>query len=291
MFIDTQDAFNTPPMLKDLRADPVLSDVIPNGSQLFASAEPIQIQTHIHRSDPIVFTTYPESAYQWLVEVLDGLIDFGNQHGHYGVINLTEDEYEWLDNVLEELVYSVGDNENHPLTPLMELVIRLINDYEDNYVPKLTEQSPKLAEKETFETGTEDDRAAYAFFSIGFLLYQGKRIEKALFAYSNAITLKHNFWEVLYNRGITCNSLNQYEKALIDFNEVIELNPDFPDAYYSRGITLFNLDQHDKAKDDFNKAIELDTKFVDAYYNRGVMNLESGNYSEAFADFNKAQFS
>ena len=40
--------------------------------------------------------TFSESAYQWLVEVLDGLIEFGNRHGNFGVINLTEDEYEWL---------------------------------------------------------------------------------------------------------------------------------------------------------------------------------------------------
>lgn len=224
-------------------------------------SEPIQTQTHIHRCTPVVSTTYAESAYQWLVEVLDGLIDFGNQHGHYGVINLTEDEYEWLDDVLEELIYSVGENENHILAPLMEFVTRLISSYEDTYVPKLTEQSPKLAEKRTIEIGTEDDLAAHAFFSIGFLLYQGKRIEKALSSYNKAIALKHNFWEVLYNRGITCNRLNQYEKALIDFAEVIKLNPDFPDVYYSRGITLFNLDQQA---------------------------LESGNYTDALFDFQTA---
>ncbi len=68
MLMDIHDAFNTPPMLKDLRADPVLSDVIPSDSQLFASADPIPIRAHIHRSVPVVSTTYPESAYQWLVE-------------------------------------------------------------------------------------------------------------------------------------------------------------------------------------------------------------------------------
>lgn len=77
-------------------------------SQLSANSEPIQTQIHFHLSVPAEFTTYSESAYQWLVEVLDGLIDFGNQHGNYGVINLTEDEYEWLDGVLGELIYSVN---------------------------------------------------------------------------------------------------------------------------------------------------------------------------------------
>ena len=39
-----------------------------------------------------------------------------------------ENEYQWLDEVLEELIYSVGDNENHILSPLMEFVIRLITN-------------------------------------------------------------------------------------------------------------------------------------------------------------------
>ena len=101
-----------------------------------------------------------------------------------------------LDEVLEELIYSVGENENHILASLMEFITRLISSYEDTYVPKLTEQSSNLAENVTIETGTEDEIAAYAFLSIGFLLYQGKRIEKALSAYNKAIDLKHNFWEV-----------------------------------------------------------------------------------------------
>ena len=87
MLMDTQDAFNASSILTNLGSDFAPSDVIPSSSQLFASAEPIQIQAHIRRSVPAVLTTYPESAYQWLVEVLDGLINFGNRHGHYGVIN------------------------------------------------------------------------------------------------------------------------------------------------------------------------------------------------------------
>ena len=92
----------------------MLSDVITT-TQLFVNSEPIQTQRHLHQSASVEFTIYSESAYQWLVEVLDGLIDFGNRHGNYGVINLIDDEYEWLDEVLEELIYSVGENENHIL--------------------------------------------------------------------------------------------------------------------------------------------------------------------------------
>ena len=121
----------------------LLTDVVPSMPQLLDNSKPLQTRT----SEPAVPSPYPETAYQWLVEVLDELIDFGRRHGHYGVINLSEDEYQWLDDVLEELICSVGENENHPLAPLMEFIIRLIANYEDTYVPKLTERFPELAEK------------------------------------------------------------------------------------------------------------------------------------------------
>ena len=39
-----------------------------------------------------------------------------------GHIKLTEDEYQWLYGILEKLIFSIGENENHPLAPLMEFV-------------------------------------------------------------------------------------------------------------------------------------------------------------------------
>ncbi|MCE2402899.1 hypothetical protein J4G08_18700 [Candidatus Poribacteria bacterium] len=198
---------------------PAFFNVTSNRFQMYKGFEPV----HIYQSLPVMPITYPESAHQCLAVVLDELIDFGNRHGHYGTINLTENEYEWLDNVLEELIYSVGENENHLLAPLMEFIIRLINDYEDTYVPKLTEQTPNLAEEGITKTETEDELAAYAFFGIGFLLYQGKRTEQALSAYGKAITLKPDFWEIYANRGMAKIELNRIDEAKSDFQTALKL--------------------------------------------------------------------
>ncbi|MBM3238611.1 hypothetical protein FJZ31_20135 [Candidatus Poribacteria bacterium] len=58
---------------------------------------------------PVVFVPHVESEYQRLVAVLDTLIDV------------------------------VGENENHPLASLMEVIGVLIEKYEDEHVPELTE--------------------------------------------------------------------------------------------------------------------------------------------------------
>lgn len=58
---------------------------------------------------PVVFVPHAESEYRRLVAVLDDLIDL------------------------------VGENEDHPLASLMEVIGVLIEKYEDEFVPELTE--------------------------------------------------------------------------------------------------------------------------------------------------------
>ena len=58
---------------------------------------------------PVVFVPHAEGEYQRLVAVLDDLIDV------------------------------VGEDENHPSASLMEVIGMLIEKYEDEHVPELTE--------------------------------------------------------------------------------------------------------------------------------------------------------
>ncbi len=58
---------------------------------------------------PVVFVPHAESEYKRLVAVLDDLIDV------------------------------VGENEDHPLASLMEVIGVLVEKYEDEYIPELTE--------------------------------------------------------------------------------------------------------------------------------------------------------
>ena len=51
---------------------------------------------------------------------------------------LTPKDYEMLITMLDDLIDVVGENENHILVPLMDLIGGLIETYEDKYVPELT---------------------------------------------------------------------------------------------------------------------------------------------------------
>jgi HTH-type transcriptional regulator/antitoxin HigA len=51
----------------------------------------------------------------------------------------TESEYQLLVALLDTLIDTLGEDENHPLASLMEVVGVLIEKYEDEHVPEVTD--------------------------------------------------------------------------------------------------------------------------------------------------------
>ena len=49
----------------------------------------------------------------------------------------TEADYDRLVSVLDRLIDRVGEDQNHPLASLMEVVGALIENYESEYIPEL----------------------------------------------------------------------------------------------------------------------------------------------------------
>lgn len=50
----------------------------------------------------------------------------------------SEAEYKEAVRLLDNLIDSVGEDENHPLASLMEILGLLIEKYEDDHVPEIT---------------------------------------------------------------------------------------------------------------------------------------------------------
>jgi HTH-type transcriptional regulator/antitoxin HigA len=51
---------------------------------------------------------------------------------------LTHSDYEILVMMLDDLIDVVGENENHILALLMDLISEFVEIYEDKHIPKLT---------------------------------------------------------------------------------------------------------------------------------------------------------
>ncbi len=260
MLTNTQTAQNVPPLLA-----PSIS-VRLSTPELQKQEAPV-LQQPLHQQT-VEAEPYPESAAQWLAEVLNLLIDIVERNPDINCALITEQNYKQLLEVLEDLIYGIGEDESHPLWSSMAFVGGLIKRYEDEHFPKLTDLFPELKEdppvkaaspnrKSTVPVWTETEIATHAFFCIGGLFSQIKSHKKAISAYDMTLRLNSNFAEAYYNRGTAKTFVAQYESALTDFDEAIRLKPKFVAAYYNRGLTKLTLDQNEAADNDLQIALKL----------------------------------
>ena len=150
-------------------------------------------------------TPYSESAAQWLVGVFNLLTNIVNRNQNLNRVVITETEYQQLLEVLDDLIYGVGEDEDHPLSAAMTLIGRLIRAYEDEHFPKLADLFPELVKVTPVETTSEirnatstisggmDTDFAAAFFSIGHLFSEAGKEGKAISAYNLAIRIKPDY--------------------------------------------------------------------------------------------------
>ena len=136
--------------------------------------------------------------------------------------------------------------------------------------------------------GSDNDLAARAYFSVGYLLIQQGKPEDAIDAYEEAIRLNLDFAEAYNDRGGAKYRLGQYDEAIDDCSKAIDLKLNYPGAYYNRGLAKYKLGRYDEAIDDCSKAIDLKLNYPGAYLNRGNAKNALGRHDEAIDDFDKA---
>ena len=289
MLTSTQAAKNVLPLL----APPptTQSSLLESQKQTFFQTQP-SLLLKIVKDAP-----YSESDYRWLAYVLELLIEIGNRDESLNFNTILRSDYKQLSFLLEKLVFTVGENIHHPATSLMMLVDFLVERFEKENVPKLSDIPLEPAEgaEETEEASvewddeweileirdltpeemqelekkhppaailewTETEVAIHAFFSIGNILSAGGWIREAVSAYDMVIRLKPDYAEVYYNRGTAKTLIGEYETAIADFDEAIRLNPEFVEAHYNRSQTKVSLSQIEGARYDLEIALKLAEK-------------------------------
>ncbi|MDE0324209.1 MAG: tetratricopeptide repeat protein [Candidatus Poribacteria bacterium] len=271
---------------------PLLAPPTPTQPSMFES----QKQTPFVTQPSLLLKTmkvapYSESDYRWLAYVLELLIEIGNRDKDFSFNTVLRSDYRQLSPLLEELVDTVGENIHHPATSLMMLVGFLVERYETENVPKLSELPPEPIEEEPVEWNdeweiieindltpeemqelekdhppaailkwTETEVAIHAFFSMGNILSEGGWVREAISAYDMALRLKPDYAETYYNRGTAKTLIGEYETAIADFDEAIRLNPEFVEAHYNRSQTKVSLSQIEEARYDLEIALKLAEK-------------------------------
>ena len=105
--------------------------------------------------ETVKVTPYSENDYRWLVYVLELLIEIGNRSESLSFDTVSRSDYRQLLPLLEELVFTVGENVHYPATSLMMFVGFLVERYETENVPKLSELSPEPVEEDPVESDDE----------------------------------------------------------------------------------------------------------------------------------------
>lgn len=208
---------------------------------LLASAQPFA-------QEFIDATPYPESAAQWLIDLLNLLAGIANRHEDFSRVVVTEAEYQQLSAILDDLIYGVGEDENHPLSAAMALVGVLIKIYEDQHFPKLTDLFPELSKEIPDKTTNESKRTTatiseqietdfvIVFFSIGCLLWKGNKAEEAIFAYNLAIRINPDYASIYASRGEAKSDLNDLIGAKADFQNALKLTEKQGEKDFSTAI-------------------------------------------------------
>ena len=116
--------------------------------------------------------------------------------------------------------------------------------------------------------GSDNDLAARAWFSVGYLLHQDNDLKNSIVAYDTAIHLMPDFAEAFNNRGNAKADSGKYAAAITDYDKATHLRPDFAKAFNNRGASKAALKQYGAAIADCDTAIRLDPDLVTAFNNR-----------------------
>jgi len=141
----------------------------------------------------------------------------------------------------------------------------------------------------SFQTAVEQDPQYYeAHLQLG-MLFGAKKNKLAVQYYSNALRLRPNSIEALYDRAMFYQETEDYNKAMEDYASILKLDPKNKEAYFNLGyIHLADLKVYRQAITHFTEAIQCDTTYIEAYYNRGVSFESLGDIENAAADYRKA---
>ena len=156
----------------------------------------------------------------------------------------------------------------------------------DDYKLQLDEKIEKAIEKchslANMLEEIDNNLAAGAWFSTGYLRVQLGEHEKAISDFSKALDLKPDYVEAYYNLGTAKLKIGKFKEAIDDFDKVLELDADYPQAYYSRGFANLSLRKYEDASADFRKALDLKPDYVEA--KRGLKEVKS--YLESIKPIN-----
>ena len=253
-----------------------------------------------HVSEEVLF---PEDSIPWLLSLQGLLTELVSRNAELRCVTVTEADYEQLSAIMDDLCWSLGQDEKHPLAAAEACVGDFMRNYEDKNFPTMRELWPELREQDAIvqeileRTGankwdsyvpTEEEVAIDAFFDLGGFLWEKGLGEQAISAYDTALRLKPDYAAAYCNRGSIHYALGNHAAAIQDYNEAIRLQPERVEGYFNRAVTKFQLQDYADAIRDYDEVLARKADYADAYVGRAHAKFAMHQYADATRDYDEA---
>lgn len=140
----------------------------------------------------------------------------------------------------------------------------------------------------SMETAVEQDPQYYAAYVQLGLLHAAKKNPLAESYYNNALRVKPNSKEVIYNKGKFYQDMQNHEAALATYNQLLQLDPAHKYAHFNIGVIQLEQKAYEEALKHFDTAIQIDPQYKEAFYGRGVTYEAMGDVKRAASDYGMA---
>ena len=113
-------------------------------------------------------------------------------------------------------------------------------------------------------------------------------LDKAVFHYKEALKIKPNFVEVLYNLGTAFLKEGESDEAVLYFTKALKINPQKADARMNLANVLFIQGKSDEAVFHYNEIIKTDSENADVHSKLAYVLSAQGKLDEAVLHYKEA---
>ncbi|WP_332369002.1 tetratricopeptide repeat protein [Spirosoma telluris] len=125
------------------------------------------------------------------------------------------------------------------------------------------------------------DSVVVSLYTLGQQANEAKNYEQAIEHLKNALAVRAELPNALYERGLAYQNLGAYDKAIEDLTASIKYAPNEGATYDRRAMAYMGLNQFDKAAADYRRAYTLSPTNYAAYLGEATALLELKKYKEA----------
>lgn len=123
------------------------------------------------------------------------------------------------------------------------------------------------------------------FFELGNFALEDGDFEKAIGLYEESLKVDPTFAMAINNRGVARMENDHPYEAILDYNQAILLRADYMDALFNRAYAYESIGKFDKALGDVERIMQLKPDSAFVFFYKGLVQTKNREYDRAFESF------